>query len=244
MNLKLTCYIIDDEPLAIEVLESHIKKVDKLEIAGRYQNAVEAFQGLQENPVDLLFLDIRMPGLSGIEFIKTLKNPPKVIFTTAYREYALDGFELDVVDYLLKPISFERFLKALDKVFEGHPKTAAPGAAANNRGRGSEKFLFVQSDQKKVKIAPDQILHIESRGDNIKITTESKEIFARQTLSHLEEKLAPHGFIRIHRSFIVPVDRIESWSASEIEVSGKTLPIGRTYKKQVIELLEARSDII
>lgn len=241
--MKLTCYIIDDEPLAIEVLESHLEKIDRIEVAGIFENAVKAFEALQDQPVDLLFLDIQMPRLTGIKFLKTLKDPPKVIFTTAYREYALEGFELDVTDYLLKPISFERFLKAINKVFAQQRSTIRPPAGTNTPPK-EESGLFIQVNKKMVKIQPDNILFIESKRDYVKIKTTQKEIMAHQTISYLEEQLPPGHFLRIHRSFIVRLDKIESWSSSEIELPGIQLPIGRTYKSQVIKSLEERSNIL
>lgn len=241
--MKLTCYIIDDEPLAIEVLESHLEKIDRIEVAGIFQNAVKAFEALQEQPVDLLFLDIQMPRLTGIKFLKTLKDPPKVIFTTAYREYALEGFELDVTDYLLKPISFERFLKAINKVFAQQRSTIRSRTSTNTQVK-EEPGLFIQVNKKMVKIQPGNILYIESKRDYVKIKTTQKEILAHQTISYLEEQLPPGHFLRIHRSFIVRLDKIESWSSSEIELPGTQLPIGRTYKSQVIKSLEERSNIL
>lgn len=241
--MKLSCYIIDDEPLAIEVLESHIDKIDRLEVAGTFENAVKAFQAVQSDPVDLIFLDIQMPGLTGIELLRTLRNPPSVIFTTAYREYAIEGFELDAVDYLLKPISFERFLKAMDKVFSRHLKKKGP--AGRNRKEETEKVhFFIQVDKKKVKISAEEITFVESRRDYVRIVTEQDEIEARHKISDLEQKLRPAGIIRIHRSFLVSLEKIKSWSAREVEVAGATLPIGRTYKREVMDLLEKRTDML
>jgi DNA-binding LytR/AlgR family response regulator len=241
--MNLTCYIVDDEPLAIEVLESHLKKVNRIEIAGTFQDAVKAFEALQTEPVDLLFLDIQMPGLTGIKLLQTLKNPPGVIFTTAYREYALEGFELDVIDYLLKPIPFERFLKAIDKVFErvyfpGNQKTEAA------RPKTSDSVLHIQAGKKHVKLHPADILFIESQRDYINIKTTKKEILVHQTITSMEEKLPADKFLRIHRSFIVNIDRIESWSAVEVELPGLQLPVGRTYKQSVMKVLKSRSTIL
>lgn len=228
--MSLNCYIIDDEPLAIEVLQSHIEKYEVLEIAGTFQNAVKAFQALQEKPVDLIFLDIQMPKLSGIEFLRSLKNPPQVILTTAYREYAVEGFELDVVDYLLKPISFERFLKAIGKVTR---KEQNPVLRTTSSGT-EEPSLLVQEKNKMVRIPLRNILYIESQKDYVKIVTETETYQPLYKMADLEEELRPAGFIRTHRSFLVPLDKIKSWSATEVEVPGSNLPIGRTYKEQVI----------
>jgi len=239
--MSITCFIIDDEPLAIEVLESHIEKIDRLEVAGRFQNAVKAFEELQSNPVDLLFLDIQMPGLTGIDFVKTLKHPPKIIFTTAYREYALEGYELDVVDYLLKPISFERFLQAVDKVYKRLGKDHSESKTTEET---TPSHLFAKVDKKKVRIPLDEILYIESQRDYALIVTESGEIQVRQNISALEKRLRSEGFIRIHRSFIVSIKKIISWSATEIEVTGRQLPVGRTYKNEVMQKLESASEYL
>lgn len=237
--MSLTCYIVDDEPLAIEVLESHIEKYDRLQISGTFQNAVKAFQALQEEPVDVLFLDIQMPGLSGIELLRALGRPPMIILTTAYREYAVEGFELDVVDYLLKPISFERFLKAMSKVAgPDRPYSTAKGDEPGDSG------FFVQADGKMINVSLEDILYIESRRDYVHFICRSEEVRTRQTINDVEEKLRAKGFLRIHRSFIVPLDRIRSWSASEVEVPGTALPIGRTYKSEVMKILESRSDVL
>lgn len=239
--MSITCFIIDDEPLAIEVLESHIEKIDRLEVAGTFQNAVRAFEELQSNPVDLLFLDIQMPGLTGIDFVKTLKHPPKVIFTTAYREYALEGYELDVVDYLLKPISFKRFLKAVDKVYKRLGQTHNASKTAEET---AASYLFAKVDKKKIRIPLDEILYIESQRDYSVIVTESGEIQVRQNISSLEKRLEPEGFIRIHRSFIVSIKKIKSWSTTEIEVPGHSLSVGRTYKNKVMKKLESTSEYL
>lgn len=238
MNIR--CYIIDDEPLAIEVLESHIEQYGQITIVDTFQNAIDAFKVLQSEPVDLIFLDIQMPGLTGIDLLKSLKDPPEVILTTAYREFALEGFELDVVDYLLKPISFERFLKAVGKV-SGKTK---PDDKPEIISESETPFLFVQDGKKMVRIKLSDIVYIESQRDYVRIKTTSKDIKARQQISSLEEKLSEDRFMRIHRSFIVPLKKIESWSATEMEVPGKTLPIGRTYKKEVLKKMESFSDTL
>lgn len=240
--MKLTCYIVDDEPLAIEVLESHIAKTERIEVAGTFQNAVKAFEALQEHPIDLVFLDIQMPRLTGINLLKTLKHPPNVIFTTAYREYALEGFELDAADYLLKPISFERFLKAINKVYEKQSRFER--SDDTDHRNATEADLFIRVNKKMVKIQLDKILFIESQRDYVKIKTTNKEIVAHQTISELEEKLPSAHFLRVHRSFMVRLDKIESWSTNELELPGTEIPIGRTYKSEVLKALEARSNMI
>ncbi len=243
--MSLKCFIIDDEPLAIEVIESHISKVDELEVVATFQNAVKAFQELRKTPVDLLFLDIQMPRLTGIEFIRSLTNPPKVIFTTAYREYALEGFELDVVDYLLKPVSFERFLKSVDKVFNSLGRQdsgeALPKAETSTE---AQHFVFVPVDKKNIKICLNEIIYIESKRDYILIKTTGKEVLTHQTLTYMEERLPSPLFQRIHRSFIINLSKIESWSSTEVEMPGMSIPIGRTYKREALKRLEEHTEVL
>ena len=240
--MNLSCFIIDDEPLAIEVIESHVSKIDGLEVKATFQNAVKAFQALRESQVDILFLDIQMPRLTGIEFLRMMKNPPKVIITTAYREYALEGFELDVADYLLKPISFNRFLKAVDKVFELHSITEHSTKTANENN--SKHFVFVPVDKKNVKICLNEIIYVESKRDYVLIKTLNKEVVTHQTLTYMEERLPNPSFLRVHRSFIINTRMIESWSNNEIELPGIQIPIGRTYKREALKVLNNNSEVL
>lgn len=243
--MKLRCFIIDDEPLAVEVIASHVEKMDCIETAGTFNNALKAFQALRDAEVDLLFLDIQMPKLTGIEFLKTLKNPPKVIFTTAYREYAIEGFELNVVDYLLKPVSFERFLKAVDKVLEQSKEQQSNGhtpPAASDIGE--DAYLFVPVNKKYIKICLNDILYIESRRDYVFIKTINKEVETHQTISYMEDRLPSADYLRIHRSFIINMQKIDSWSHSEVELAGTQIPIGRTYKNHTLKVLKERSEVI
>ena len=241
-NKKIKCLIIDDEPPAREILKKHIVEVETLELAGDCSNAVEALTFLQRNPVDLLFLDIQMPHILGTSFIRTMKDPPKVIFTTAYRKFAVEGFELNAVDYLLKPISFERFLQAVNKVLQinltgsGHHN---PSVETN--AEPSHPFLYFRVDRKMVKIFLDDILFVESLKDYIRIFTATKTIITKQPISSLEELLPADGFIRIHRSYIVSVNKIESFNADSVEISKKELPIGRLFKHDVNKLLNTSS---
>ncbi len=240
--MTLNCFIIDDEPLAIEVIENHISKIDSLEIAGTFQNAVKAFQALRETQVDVLFLDIQMPRLTGIEFLRTLKNPPKVIFTTAYREYALEGFELDVVDYLLKPISFDRFLKAVDKLYDNVPNSTTVEVAAAHAP--TPRYVFVISEKKNIKICLDEIEYVESKRDYILIKTSNKEVLTHQTITYMNEHLPDECFLRVHRSFIINLKKLDSWNSHEVEISGETIPIGRTYKREALDVLSANSEVL
>lgn len=240
--MNLSCFIIDDEPLAIEVIESHVSKIDGLEVKATFQNAVKAFQALRESQVDILFLDIQMPRLTGIEFLRMMKNPPKVIFTTAYREYALEGFELDVVDYLLKPISFNRFLKAVDKVFDLHSQKDYSGSSSDHST--SNQFVFVPVDKKNVKICLNEIIYLESKRDYVLIKTRNKEVVTHQTLTYMEERLPESEFLRVHRSFIINTKMIESWSNNEIELPEIQIPIGRTYKREALKVLNSNSEVL
>ncbi len=232
----MKCIIVDDEPLAIEILESYVTKIDQLQLAGTFRNAIAAFTFLQQNQVDLIFLDIQMPKLSGIEFLKTLKSPPKVIFTTAFRDYAIEGFDLEVADYLLKPISFERFLKAVAKVM--HKDAVQPASTQIAKGENpGDNYVFFKVDKKMVKTKMSDILFIESIKDYVKVRTTEKEIITQQKISYLEESLPKEQFIRIHRSFIINRERIDAYSATDVEIGKHHVPIGRNYKNDVIRLL-------
>lgn len=232
--MKISCFIIDDEPLALEVLESHIANVEDLQIMGKFDNAISAFQALQKTPVDLLFLDVQMPKLSGINFLKSLVNPPIVILTTAYREYAIAGYELDVTDYLLKPISFERFMQAVAKVYKQKSAPVQPiGSDA------ADSYLWIQAAGKTIRILINEILFIESQRDYARIVTETRTITVHEKISDLEEKLRHKHFLRIHRSFLISINKIESWSAAEVSIQEHTLPIGRTYCSEVLKVLKS-----
>ena len=239
---KIICLAVDDEPLALSVLKKYIASVPALELAGSCSNAVQALQTLQEYQVDLIFLDIQMPQIMGTDFIRTLKRSPKIIFTTAYRKYAVEGFELDAVDYLLKPISFERFLKAVNKVLQ--TDINAPDSVYHNTDIISESpntCLYVRADRKMVKINLNDILYIEALSDYIKIITLTKTIVTKYLLSSAEETLPKANFIRIHRSFIVAISKIDSYNSDSIQIGKVELPVGRLYKKDVNKLLNASS---
>lgn len=233
---KIICLAVDDEQPALDVLINYISSVSALESAGTCNNAVEALNLLQQKPIDLLFLDIQMPQLLGTDLIRTLKKPPKVIFTTAYRKFAIEGFELDAVDYLLKPISFERFLKAIDKVMN----TSIHNADVGDESESNNSFLTVRTDRKNLKIPLDEILFIESLKDYIKVVTSTKNIVTNQSISAIEHVLPKNSFVRIHRSFIVSVNKIESFTNDSIGISMHDLPISRSYRLQVANLLRGR----
>ncbi|MGK0414757.1 MAG: two-component system LytT family response regulator [Polaribacter sp.] len=225
MRSKLKCVVVDDEPMAREIIETYIVKTPNLEVLASCKNAAEAILFAQENEVDLFFLDINMPEISGLSLAKIVKNKSQIIFTTAYREYAIDGFNLNVVDYLLKPISFDRFLQSVQKVSQSE-------IAKNNND-----FMFVRSDRKMVKIDFNSILYIESLSDYLKIFMTDKIIVIRETITSLEEKLPSKKFIRIHRSFIVSLKNISSYTNEFIEINQKALPISRSYKESVLQKL-------
>ncbi len=235
--MKLKCIIVDDEPLAIRIIEKHIDLIQDIEIAGRCENAIEAFELIQHQKVDLMFLDIQMPELTGIDFLKTMQNPPKVIITTAYREYALEGYELDVVDYLLKPISFERFLKAIQKVYRKIDPDVALHHKIVHSPSQNDEFLLVKVRNKLVKVLLQDILYIENLKDYIRIKTIEKEVITKMLISDMEKTLPENDFLRIHRSYIVSLNKIESFSPNSVEVKDFEIPIGRSYKTVVLKKL-------
>jgi len=234
---KIKCLVIDDELPAREILKKHITDVEALELSGTCCNAVEAISFLKDNRVDLLFLDIQMPHLLGTNFLRTLKNPPKVIFTTAYRKYAVEGFELDAVDFLLKPISFERFLKAVNKVLQVSLLANYDVAAPDNLSESAPPFLYFRSNRKMVKVLFNEILYIEGLNDYIKIITTNKPIITKHLLASLEQMLPPKEFVRIHKSFIVAINKIESFNADSVDIAKHEIPIGRSYKVNVNKIL-------
>jgi len=237
---KIKCLVIDDELPARNVLQKHITDVEALELAGTCTNAVEALSFLQSNTVDLLFLDIQMPYILGTNFIRTLKNPPKVIFTTAYRKYAIEGFELDAVDYLLKPISFDRFLKSVNKILQVNLQSNATSPPENHT-EPAQPFLYLRVDRKMVKVLFNDILYIEGLRDYVRIFTTSKSIVTKHLLATLEEMLPSDAFLRIHRSYIISISKIDSYNTDTIEIGKKEIPIGRLFKHDVSKLLNASS---
>ncbi len=244
---KIICLAVDDEPPALEVLKKYIHSVQTLELAGTCADAIEANIFLQQNPVDLVFLDIKMPELLGTDFIKTLKNPPAVIFTTAYRKFAVEGFELDAVDYLLKPISFERFLKAVNKVMEMQlftPNLVSTPINTEPPPSTASDSIYFRSDRKMVKVSMDDILYVESLKDYIKVVTKYKTIITKHAISSLEESLPKNNFLRIHRSFIVALNKIDSYSSELVEVGKKELPISRMYRYEVEKVLQHKKHLL
>jgi DNA-binding LytR/AlgR family response regulator len=235
---KIKCLVIDDEPPARDVLKKYIADVEILQLVGECSNAVETLSFLQNNFVELLFLDIKMPHILGTSFLRTLKNPPKVIFTTAFRKYAVEGFDLNAVDFLLKPISFERFLQAVNKVMQLDIQVAATKNSLNeNLPDQSHPFLYFRADRKMVKVFLEDILFIESLKDYIKVVTTTKAIVSKQAISSLEEMLPKDAFIRVHRSYIIAIDKISSYNADSIEIGKTEIPIGRLFRHDVTKVL-------
>lgn len=230
----IKCLIVDDESLAREAIKVYIEKMPELELTAECENAIQAMSSLRNNRVDLIFLDIEMPEIDGITFLQMLKNIPGVIFTTAYRNYAVDAFDLDVIDYLLKPISFERFVSAVNKFYERTNKTVGALTEINKK---PVNYLNVKANRKTYIVDISKIRYIESLKDYVKIVCSDKTIISHDSLSNLENLLNDNGFIRIHRSFIVSLDKIESFDAESVFLENKELPISRTYKKTVLTFL-------
>ncbi len=222
--MKWKCLIIDDEPPAVKIIKKYAEMVDQLEITGSCSNALQAMEYLKSTKIDLLFLDIQMPKLFGTSFLKTLQHPPKVIFTTAHKEYATEAFDLDAVDYLLKPVSFERFLKAVNKV------TSANQAVPMMETPVMQAFLYFRSERKMIKVFLSDILYIESLKDYIRIyRVNDGPLQVKQSISMLEAMLPKKLFIRIHRSFIVSIDKISAFTNYDVEIGKIEIPIGRQY---------------
>ena len=227
--------IVDDEPLALDVLKTYIDQLKNVELVAACNNALEANEALKHHDVDLLCLDIHMPQITGIEFLKSLKNPPLVLFTTAHPDYALEGFELDVVDYLLKPISLDRFMKAINKVEDRMEKSEAPEA---------DDHFYVKADKKLVKVHYRDILYIEGLKDYVIIRNETSRVITLQTMKSLENKLSTDHFIRVHRSYIVNIDKIQSIMGNMLEILEKGqlkhIPVGKNYRDQLMEMIESK----
>jgi two-component system LytT family response regulator len=236
MSKTCNCIIVDDEPMAREILENHLQKIEAINVVATCKNAIEAFNEINSTKIDLIFLDINMPEISGLSFAKSINKNIKVIFTTAYREYAIDGFNLQAVDYLLKPISFERLFQAVNK-YLGENKVVE---VTNIPKITPEKndFIFVRADRKMVKINFSEITFIESLSDYVKIHLNDKTIVTRETISNIEAKLPKSNFLRIHRSYIIAIAKMDSFTNEFIEVGKKAIPISRSYKKDVLLRLE------
>lgn len=228
---KWKCMIVDDEPVAIRIIRQHLEKLGNYEIAGTSTNAMEAFEFLGHNEVDLLLLDIEMPELNGLDLYRTLKNPPGLILVTAHRDYAVEGFEVNAIDYLMKPVSFARLLSALQR-FENQSSEAG-----TDYGTLQKTSLFVTVDRIKKRLNLEDILYIEGMKDYVQIRTKTEKIVTRETMTDMERQLPSGKFLRIHRSFIINVEEIKTVSYDEIMVGSETLPVGRTYRNDVMHRL-------
>ena len=234
--MKLNCIIIDDEDPARDIVETYIKDIDFLNIVASCDNALSAIPILNSNKIDLLFLDINMPKLDGLNFLKTLKNPPKVIFTTAYREYAIEGFELDAVDYLCKPFSFNRFLTAVNKAVNRLSENTITSKQPT-RENSQADYIFIKSDKKTFRVDLDLILYIEAVGDYIKIITSKGSHITYMYLKDIEQELPSNKFPRVHRSFIVSVSKIDSIDGNRIFMGEIQIPIGKNYRDNLFNLI-------
>lgn len=226
----MDCLIVDDEPIAQDILKEYISKVDYLNLVGCCSSAHEAFDQMKSSPVRLVFLDINMPGIDGISFAKILPPETHVIFTTAYREYAIDGFDLAATDYLLKPIPFDRFLKALSKVQDQKKEVIQEG--------GKQDFLFVRQDRKMEKVEFSEILYLESYSDYLKIHLKDRVLIVRESISNFESKLPKNQFLRFHRSYIGNISAIHSYTHEYLEIANKALTISRSFKEEVLKKLQ------
>lgn len=231
--MKIRCLLVDDEPLAIKLIQNHIAQLDAFEVVATCSTAVKALEILRTVQVDLMFLDIKMPQITGIDFLKSLKDPPAVIITTAYREFAVDGYDLDIIDYLLKPITFERFFKAIDRYLRSRkPKSQAVDTEK------PKPYIHLKCGSRSHRINTDEILFIESIKDNIIVVLDKSSLTIKYKISDLESDLNTFPLLRIHRSFIVNVNKITSFSANDITIAEKSIPIGPNYKEYVMRKLK------
>lgn len=235
-NHKIRCLIIDDEPLAIKLIRTHLSKLDCFEVAGECKNALRAIEFLRKENIDLMFLDINMPEISGLDFLKTIPDPPYVIITTAYREYAIEGYDLDVVDFLLKPISFERFLKAVNR-FCNRTKMSMQTGDEGTQELKNKQYVYIQDGKNIYKLPYDDILFLEGYGEYIKLISVSKTYIVRDSLTEFENKLPPSTFLRIHKSYIVNLQKIKGFSSIHVMLKDKELPIGRIYREKAMNVL-------
>lgn len=232
----MNCIALDDEPLALDIIEAYVKKHPELNLIARCNNAEEASKVLNSQHIDLMFLDIQMPGVTGLNFVRSLKNKPLFMFTTAYSEYAIDGFELDAIDYLLKPIAYDRFEKAIEKAKEYYTIKNNSGLTESDL---ENDFIFVKANQQLIKLAYGEILYVEAFADYVKIFLNDRKIVTLQTMKKMEAKLPSDIFSRVHRSFIVSRKAVQSFSTSVCEVNGEKIPVGKNYKNDFIKLMKS-----
>jgi two-component system, LytTR family, response regulator len=235
---KINCLVVDDEPPARRVIKNYIERLPRLHLVAECGNAIDAFNILQEQSIDLIFLDIKMPQLKGIDFIKSLQWPPKIIFTTAFTDYALEGYELNIVDYLVKPIGFERFLKAVNKALPlAEKESSGDETNISQKKEKNRSFFYFRADRKMVKVFLTDIIYIESIKEYVKIVTKNQPIITKTSIISLESMLPADSFIRIHRSFIVSLNEIKSFTSELIEIGKTELPIGKSYRPGVLKIL-------
>lgn len=234
------CYILDDEPLALNVIEQHLSKFEQFEVCGKSTEPLQALGQIKTLQPDLLFLDIQMPELTGLDLIESIQNKPSIVITTAYREYAVEGFELNVLDYLVKPIPFKRFIKAIDKFLEQKvPKTTTePSPVSPTPAEAT--FLLIKAERKTIKVAFDDILYVEGVKDYVKIVLKDQKIMTKTSIGNFFNELPADRFVRIHKSFVVAIDKIEAYTAHDVEIQKMELPIGRMYKEAFVGLMEGR----
>jgi DNA-binding LytR/AlgR family response regulator len=235
--VKFKYLIVDDEPLARKLIVAHASKIEGLELVAECGNAIEAANLLRFQQVDLIFLDVQMPEMTGFQFVSTLKNPPAIILTTAFRDYAPEAFDHNVIDYLLKPISFERLLTAVNKYFDRQQARESGGISFTR----DDRFILIKADRKRHKVSESEILYIESLDDYVKVHLKDTMLITRENISTLEEKLPYPPFVRIHRSFIVNSKWVKVISNDGIELNGKELPFGRAFKKLALSLLSVNN---
>ena len=226
------CFIVDDEPLAIEVIENHLSKLQNFEVIGSYTDSIEAFIQFKNVQVDLLLIDIEMPDFNGLEFIKSLKNKPEIIITTAYRNFAVQGFDLNILDYLVKPIPFERFMQSIDKFIDKksnqHQALIEP-----------QQFIIVRADRKNIKLFLESILYVEGLKDYVKIVLkDNQQILTKQSIGNFEKDLNANQFLRVHKSFIIAIDKMTAYTTQDVEINMIEIPIGRSYKKTFLEIMQ------
>lgn len=236
MSQLVKCLIVDDEPVARDILCEHLSKIESVEVVAKCKSALEAFNVINEQDIELIFLDINMPEISGLSFAKSINRNIKIIFTTAYREYAVDGFDLQAVDYLLKPISFERLLQSVKKYLDENQSVVSGNTI--NESQEKANHFFVRSERKMIKISYEDILYIESISDYIKINMKGKSVVTRETITNIEAKLPKSEFIRTHRSFLIAISAIESFTSEFVEIADHQIPISRSYKEDVLGKLE------
>jgi DNA-binding LytR/AlgR family response regulator len=232
--MSYTCLIVDDEQLARQLLKEFVSKIPNLELKGMCKNPLEAMDVLQSEHIDIMFLDIQMPELTGVEFIKTLQQKPAIIFTTAYSEYALEGYQLDVIDYLVKPFPLDRFIKATNKAIEYIDLKRS--AEKNSQGKGMDSnYVLLHADHKIYKVNLNDIQYIEGLKEYVSYFTREKRIIVLQSLKSIEETLPSNKFIRVHRSYIVPIEKIKTLDGNQVQIGDKLIPIGRSYKDDVLK---------